>query len=191
MGKAVGAQFGYALLEGTGTLAVDLTGEGGTEDSILASLAGKIEIDMPEGARLGVDVDALAAAAAANSLDGGWGIAARGATAVDNLSAHFLASRGLLTSETLKANAGERAIMAAGSVNVAERALDLRVTRTGALARDGGLGEAAPAQTFRVNGHWDAPSIRSLSQPDKAALPAGPGTDPRGVGAPRADDDRG
>lgn len=178
MARATETHLGHALLEGTGTLNIEVTGTGGTEEAVLSSLDGRVELQMPQGARLGVGIDALARTASANPLEGGWGDAASQETRLDTLSARFIASDGVLTTETLRAGTGDKVITGSGNVNVAGRTLDLTVLVTGAPSGDVATpaSEPSPLASFRVTGHWDAPSIRAATPANKAEL--SPAQDP-------------
>jgi AsmA protein len=163
VGKMVGQRFGRTALEGFGTVDVDLAGEGDTEAAVLASLSGKVEVDMPEGARLGLNVEGLAAAAGAASQPGIWGAAAEGATAVDSFVAKFAATGGVFTAEAVKADTGAKVVTAEGTVSVAERELDVTVSiagePAGKAAATPGTGGPAPSEGFRVQGSWAAPTV--------------------------------
>ena len=186
MSRAARALFGHPAVEGVGTLAVDFTGEGQTEEAIVASLAGRMDIDLPEGARLGVDVGALTSVTETAPQDG-WGPAVKGATALDSLAARFLATGGVLTVLSVTGSADATTFLAAGSVNVAERALDLTVSVTRGTPNDkDAAGDAAPAKGFQLRGPWASPTIRRLAPPGKSSeAPAPPGT------VPPLDQDRG
>jgi uncharacterized protein involved in outer membrane biogenesis len=167
VGKMIGQRLGPSALEGFGTIDVDLAGEGDTEAAVLASLSGKIEVDMPEGARLGVDVEGLAAAAGTTSQPGIWGAAADGATAVDSFVAKFAATGGVFTAEAVKADTGEKVVTAEGTVSLAERAIDVTVSIADELAGSAaeGAGELVPAEGFRVRGPWAAPTVSPVDFP--------------------------
>jgi AsmA protein len=174
MGRAAGAYFGRPTVEGLGRLAVDLSGEGGTPDAILASLSGNVEIDMPEGARIGVDVDGIAKAVESRAQDSGLGAFANGVTDVDSLIARFAASSGVFTAQAVQANAGARVVTAAGTISTAERALDLTILVAGGFARENGLEPAPAAKSFRVLGPWAAPSVRPVAGAGKLGYVNGP-----------------
>ena len=183
MARATESHLGHALLEGTGTLDIDVAGRGETEDAVLSSLDGHIELQMPQGARLAVGIEALAQAARASPLAGGWGDAATQATRLDTLSARFLASDGVLTTETLRGAAGDKVITGSGNVNVAERTLDVIVRIAGAPAAGAAEPGAEPASpaSFRVTGHWEAPSIRPASPADKVEVRPAQSSTPRPI----------
>jgi AsmA protein len=181
VGKMIGQRLGPSALEGFGTVDVDLAGEGDTEAAVLASLSGKVEVDMPEGARLGVDVEGLAASAGTASQPGIWGAAADGATAVNSFMAKFAATGGVFTAEAVKADTGEKVVTAEGTVSLAERAIDVTVSIADELAGSAatGTGELVPAEGFRVSGPWAAPTVSPVdiplapsSHPANAPLPA-------------------
>jgi AsmA protein len=168
VGKMVGQRLGRATLEGFGTVDVDLAGEGDTEAAVLASLSGKVEVDMPDGGRLGVDVEGLAAAAGTATQPGIWGAAADGATSVDSFVAKFAATGGVFTAEAVKAETGEKVVTAEGTVSLAERALDVTVSIADELTKSGapaGTGEILPAEGFRVSGPWAAPTVSPVAAP--------------------------
>lgn len=176
VGKMVGQRLGRSALEGFGTLDVDLAGEGGTEAAVLASLSGTVEVDMPDGARLGVNVEGLAAAAGTAPQPGIWGVAADGATAVDSFVAKFAATGGVFTAEAVKADTGEKVVTAEGTVSLAERALDVTVSIADELAKNGTIGGPALSEGFRVRGPWAAPTVSPVGLP--LAPDAHPGSEP-------------
>jgi uncharacterized protein involved in outer membrane biogenesis len=151
-------RFGRTPLEGLGTVDVDLAGAGTSEAAVLASLSGKVEVSMPEGARLGVDVERLAAAAGGPAEAGSLQSGVEGATAVDKLVARFAAYGGVFTADEIKADAGDKVVTAEGTVSVPERALDMTVSIDSTPAGNGGpTGDDAGG--FRVKGPWTAPTI--------------------------------
>ncbi len=130
---------------------------------------------MPEGARLGVNVEGLAAAAGTASQPGIWGAAAEGATAVDSLVAKFAATGGVFTAEAVKADTGAKVVTAQGTVSLADRAIDVTVSIADELAKGGttGTGELVAAEGFRVQGPWAAPTVSPVDVPPQpSARPA-------------------
>jgi uncharacterized protein involved in outer membrane biogenesis len=173
LGRMVGQRLGPTALEGVGNLDVDLAGEGETEAAVLASLSGKVEVDMPEGARLGVNVEGLAAAAGTPQQPGIWSAAADGQTAVDSFVAKFAATGGVFTAEAVTADTGARVVTAEGTVSLAERALDVTVSIADEPAAKGAVtGTLIPAEGFRVSGPWSAPTVGPVD------VPPTPGTRP-------------
>lgn len=172
MARASEFHLGHAVFEGPGTVVVDLTGAGGSEEAVMATLSGKINIEMGQGARIGVDIEGLSQTARATPTAGGWGEAAKRTTAVDSLVARFDATNGVLTSEVLRAKTAEKSINGAGSIDVAERTLDLTVTSVGILTEAGlAQDDRSAVDAFRIIGRWEAPSIRGAAHPGKAELP--------------------
>ncbi len=150
---------------------------------MLSSLDGRVELQMPQGARLGVGIDAQPGRQA-QTRSKEDGDAASQETRLDTLSARFIASDGVLTTETLRAGTGDKVITGSGNVNVAGRTLDLTVLVTGAPSGDVATpaSEPSPLASFRVTGHWDAPSIRAATPANKAEL-----SGPRPCGGPDPD----
>jgi AsmA protein len=188
MGKTIGAYLGRSAVEGYGTLALDLSGAGRTGDAILESLAGSIALDMLEGARLGVDVEGLAKAAAGSAPNEAsqpsaekWSALMEQATAVDNLVARFAASGGVFTAQSLSAGVGETDVIAAGAVDLSRRALDLTVSLARGAAKEPAAGKEGFNRAFRVHGPWQAPGISGVPPPGKSAAPGDFGASPIGT----------
>ncbi len=146
VGRMIGQRFGRSPLEGFGSLDVDLAGVGGTEADVLASLTGKVEVDMQEGARLGVNVEGLAAAAGTASQPGIWNAAADGATTVDSFVAKLAATGGVFTAEAVKADTGAKVVTAEGTVSLSDRALDVTVSIANELGKTGAAAQVRLAQ---------------------------------------------
>jgi len=171
------ARFSRPMLEGVGNLALDLAGEGSTDATVLASLSGKVAVDMVEGGRLGFNTDALAGAASANSSAAALTAVTASSITVDRVVARFTAERGVLTAEKVEASDAERMLTATGSFGLADRTVDLTLTlapsRDAALAR--GLSTSAGSaatSAFRVRGPWRAPAITIVTRPGKSAEPS-------------------
>jgi AsmA protein len=190
VGKVVGDRLGRLSLEGYGTVTVDLSAVGATTTAFLSTLSGKVEVDMPEGARLGLSVERLAKAAESESQSGIWGAAVDGATSIDSLVAKFAALDGVLTAEGVTADTGEKLLTAEGTVSLSERALDVTVSiadETKSAKPDGpGAPEPAPAEGFRVSGPWTAPTLSPVNLPRDGD----PALDP-GPAVHKPSDDRG
>lgn len=169
VGKVVGDRLGRLSLEGYGTVTVDLSAVGATSAAFLSTLSGKVEVDMPEGARLGLSVERLAKAAETESQSGIWGAAVDGATSIDSLVAKFAALDGVLTAEGVTADTGEKLLTAEGTVSLSERALDVTVSiaddAKSATPAAPGAPEPARAEGFRVSGPWTAPTLSPVNLP--------------------------
>jgi AsmA protein len=167
----VGPHLGSAAIDGAGDIRLDLAAAGATGGEIVKSLAGKLSLDMTDGGRVGLDLDALRAAAAAATPVAGWGAVGAGTTAVSELAARLTVARGVLTVEALEATAGARTVTALGTVDIDGSALDLllSIAPTAGLARalpaGGAPGDASDegsntaSGAYKVHGPWSDPTI--------------------------------
>lgn len=173
--KAIGMHLGGPALEGSGDVSIDLAGEGATAAEILSSLSGNVSLDMREGARLGMSVEALAAMSDAAQHAAGWGNVAGGSTAVDTLVARFTASRGIFTASDIEAANSDRTIKALGTISASDRLMDLTVSIVpGTAQAPPKSDDPAQAPAYRLQGPWAAPSISKVPPPGKSALPLPP-----------------
>ncbi|WP_334146083.1 AsmA family protein [Hyphomicrobium sp.] len=181
---------GPAAIDGAGDIRLDLAAAGATEDDIVKSLSGKLSLDMTDGGRVGLDLDALPAAAAAATPVAGWGAVGAGKTAVSELAARLSVARGVLTVDTLEATAGARTVTASGTVDIGGRALDLLLsvapTSGGARALPAGSapGDAsddasnAASGAYKLHGPWSDPTITRAGSGRAAGTSPPDGRDP-------------
>jgi uncharacterized protein involved in outer membrane biogenesis len=179
--KAIGMHLGGPAIEGSGDLSIDLAGEGATAAEILSTLSGNLSLDMREGARLGMSVDALAALSEAAPNSAGWGNVMGSSTAVDTLVARFTATRGVFTAGDIEAANSDRTIKALGTISTSDRLVDLTVSVAPGAAQVK-AGDPAQPPAYRVQGPWAAPSISKVPPPGKSALPFPP-VDPSAPGS--------
>lgn len=167
---------GPAVLDGVGTIKLDLAAEGASETQLIRSLSGTMSVEMREAGRLGIDVDALPKAATAVPPDG-WGAAASGTTAISALSARFKALGGVFTADGVEARVGgNRTARVIGSVDIDSAAVDFVLSldeEPGTEAKSG-----KPVGAFRIQGPWAAPAIRPAVPGRAAQGAAKPGRDP-------------
>jgi len=167
---------------GAGTVAVELSAHGSTEQQILASMSGTVAVNLDEGGQLGINLDALPAAATAATAGppvDGWGPVGAATTPVEKLAARFFARNGTLTTDTVMATVGDRRLTVTGTVDVDKAALDLVLSLAPAPAAEG-AGDAGTRKTlgaFRVKGPWSAPAI-SPAPPGRSARDGIPGSRP-------------
>jgi AsmA protein len=168
------AVFDYPpLLSGRGEVSLDLAATGATRTELAGTLAGKIMLHVGDGGRLGIDLEALMAAARAKEL-AGWA-AGRGSTTVDEIVARFRVSGGTIGVEAVKLQTGGRSIVGSGGIDFANRELDVQLMLAPpAPAVAPGAREAPAADRLSVQGPWIAPAIRWIAATDKAALPVLP-----------------
>jgi AsmA protein len=169
-----GLRAGPAMIDGTGDLTLDLTAHGADRFDIASSLAGTVALEIRDGARIGIDLDALPRAAQAEDPSQGWALATAGTTVVNHLDARFTAANGVLTAGPVKADLGDRTLGLTGTIDVDKSALDLVLSLTGA---DGAAGSAHSVGAFKLQGPWSAPSIKA-AEPGKAARSMVTGSDP-------------
>lgn len=157
---------GPAVLDGVGTLKLDLATEGASESELIRALAGTVSVEMREASRLGIDVNVLEKAVAATPDTGGWGVAASSTTTLSGLSARFSALGGVLTADGVEARMGNRSARVIGSVDIDSAAIDFVLSLD---ERPGAEGESGkPVGAFRIQGPWAAPVIRP-AEPGRAA----------------------
>lgn len=163
----VAPRLGPAAIDGAGDIRVDLNAAGTNEADVVRSLSGKVSLEMSEGGRLGIDIDALPQAAIAATPASGWGAVGAGSTNVSRLAASFTAIHGVLITDAVEAATEDRSVRAAGSVDIDKNALDLvvSITPTPGAGVDAG-GKALGA--FKIHGPWSDPTI-TRSGPGKAA----------------------
>lgn len=175
-GPVATAVLGAPVLTGTTLLTVDLASSGRTPAEVLRRLSGKVSLAAPEGGKLGFDLKALRAPGK-DSPAPGWGAFGKASTSVDQLEARALIVEGILTMDALRARAGTTALGAKGSIDLAERTMDLRlISKPNVPAIERGKPvppvDMTGAETVSVRGSWQAPVVRAM--PPEAAG-AGPG----------------
>lgn len=178
MATVAAPRLGPAAIDGQGDIRLDVSATGSNEADILKSLAGTISLDMSEGGRIGLDLEALPAAAAAApgpSPTEGWGAVGSGSTSVGRLAARLTAARGTLTTDAVEATVGDRLVTALGAVDIDKGALDLVLSI--APAPGAANAPAGTLGTFKIEGPWSAPTILRVG-PGKAADATWLGRDP-------------
>jgi AsmA protein len=160
-GPAGTALFGATVLTGRSTLSLDLAAAGQTPAEIVRGLSGKVALTMAEGARVGLDIKALRAAAKADGPPG-WGLLAKGQTGLEQIEARALIRDGVLITETVQARSGAVGVTASGRVDLAERTLDLHLSVKPNVPADKPLKPAdmAGAEAVTVRGFWQGPFVR-------------------------------
>ncbi len=145
---------GYDGLEGAATGQVKLLGVGNTVSAIMSSLSGSGNIEMGTGRFTGFDLHALM------DPDGGDG----GTTVFDALSASYLISNGVLTTDDFAATLPLLTATGVGEIGIAQQDMDIVLTPT-AFAGEGSTGISVP---LRVHGPWNdlsyTPDLSSLEE---------------------------
>lgn len=166
LATVVAPRLGPAALDGSADIRLDLTAGGVSEADLRKSLTGTLSMDMSEGGRLGINLDALPRAAASPAAADSWTAATAGSTAVSRLTAQFTASNGILTADSVEVQTDTRKVTAAGTVDIDRSAVDLVLSITGAP----GVADASKASVgaFKIQGPWSAPTV-TRAEPGKAA----------------------
>jgi AsmA protein len=157
------ALFGANVVTGRSTLSVDVTAAGQTPAELLRAISGKAALAMAEGARVGLDVKAMRAAAIKAGGAPGWGVLAKGQTSLEQVEARCLLRDGVLITELVQARAGPLGLAATGRVDLSERTLDLHLAVKPNAATDKPLTSAdmLGAEAVTVRGFWQEPFVRA------------------------------
>ena len=140
---------GIAWLEGKGNMSASLTARGRTQQEMVATLKGSVEVALEQGRIKGFDIVKVLAAVG-HAIQQGW--PASGDTAFSNLAASFTIADGIATVKDLKLEHPSLSMTAAGDVDLLRRAIDLRADPrliTGAGGETSGLPVAVV-----VKGPW-------------------------------------
>lgn len=165
------ARLGQTVLEGSGNLVAELSGHGATDADVLSSLSGKVELNMAEGGRLGIDTEALPASPAEEvsmrSL-------AASSTWVDRVVARVSAENGIFRADCLEAWTREHRLVGEGSVNIPDREIDmtLSVSPAGAGAKASAIVGGSAATEYRVSGPLSAPAVTAVKDTTKPVEPS-------------------
>jgi AsmA protein len=169
VGRPVQAVFGHPTVQGRGFVTADLTANGNTGESLLRSLDGKMSVSLAEGGRVGLDINALAAAGNAQP-DGTWQDVSARAIAIDKLDARFVVDDGIIRAQSAEALSGDRALKAEGTISLLEHRLDMElavgdvtletIDNVDVPAKVGEL-KLKKREIINVHGPWSAPAIRA------------------------------
>lgn len=178
LATVVAPRLGPAVIDGAGDIRLDLSASGASEAEVLRSLSGKLSLVMDEGGRLGLDLEALPAAALATAPAEGWGAVGSGATTVSRLTATFAATNGMLAADTVEAALEDRIVTASGTVDLDNSALDLVLSVAPALGAAKPIPAGKVLGAFKVHGPWTAPAITRAESGRAAGAAATSGADP-------------
>lgn len=159
LATVVAPRLGPAVIDGAGDIRLDLSASGASEAEVMRSLSGKLSLTMDEGGRLGVDLEALPAAALATGPAEGWGPVGSGATTVSRLTASFTAANGILAAEAVEATADDRIVTASGTVDLDNNDLDLVLSIAPTLGAANPIPVGKAVGAFKIHGPWSAPTI--------------------------------
>ena len=157
-------------LEGTGALAMDVTGHGVSQQAIMQSLRGTASVTVKNGAVRGVDLAAVARSVQ-NLLSGSLSMATSDKASTDFAEAggSFTIANGVMHNSDFHLLNPFVRITGSGDIDLGQRTLNFRVEPKAVLTREG-QGGARDASglgvPFLVSGPWTKPSYK----PDMKAV---------------------
>jgi AsmA protein len=187
--EVLGPHLGPAAISGYGQVALDLSGEGHTGDAVVASLNGTVSLEMPEGGNIGLDLEGLTKAAsdpAHKPADtNAWRPFLQQQTQIDSLVARFAVTGGVVAAQAVSAERGDQSVIAAGAVDLDNRALDITVSIARASPDGSSANKSDLAAIFRVQGPWRAPDVSVEPIPGRSPAPGETAPWPVGAVPPR------
>ncbi len=132
---------GVKQIEGTGTIALDVSSHGTNPDAIMRALSGKGSIDLHDGRLTGVDIGAVARTIQA-VLNGAEGPGAF--TDYSSMTGSFAVTSGVLAANDFQLNGPLIDANGAGTVDLGNRTIDFRIVPT--IAKLG--------VPFHIKGPW-------------------------------------
>lgn len=158
---------GIAWLDGTADFNATISGTGKTQQEMISTLKGEVQIALANGWLRGLDMD-LALGAVAREMQKGWPGAGRGETPFTSLAASFTLADGIAAMKILKLESASLTMTGTGEIDLLRRALDLRVDPR-LITAASGEATGLPVDIV-VKGPWGAPRL----YPDMANMVANP-----------------
>lgn len=156
-GPLVNALVGRPILQGRANVVADLAGGGSTLRDLMHGLAGKVTIKVQEGARIGLDLKAMSAAARAKGFVG-WEPGMRGISSFDEIDLRLVLRDGSMLTETAQARAGDSVWSASGVTNVLSERIDMRLSHTVGASP---AAKAKPSAILELKGSLRTPTVSS------------------------------
>jgi AsmA protein len=161
LASCLGQIFGLHKLEGRGTLALDVEGEGASVLALTHTLNGTASVDAHDGALAGINVEELLRRLEKRPLSGN-GDFRSGRTPFDRLILNVKIEQGMISVIDLHIDGPSVRLKVAGQASVPRRDLDLRGKATLVSTETANAFELP----FAVEGPWDDP----LVLPDASSL---------------------
>lgn len=167
--------FGVRGIDGRGTLTADLVANGATVRQMLTAVSGTLDVDMPKGGRLGLDLRAFdvhlkGVRQAGVPLSQSFARAQKGATTISSLRASILLTGGRLSTRSFKAHYAGRAAHLTGRADFSSRLVDMRLLIVEQPAVDSTAakpvipdGRPLVGSLTRVTGDWRTPHVAASS----------------------------
>jgi AsmA protein len=162
MAAPLADMFGFHRLEGTGSGSMEVSGTGASVADLSRSLEGRANINLANGALVGIDLADLMQKIERRPLSARFESSYGGRTTFDAAQASFKISQGMARTTDCRMNNGSLSVTLAGQSNIALRSLDM----AGLANWSDGEGASPFRLPFRVYGGWDVPVV----EPDTEAL---------------------
>jgi AsmA protein len=160
--RGIGALTGNRHLEGTGSLAIALTGSGNSVNAITRDLRGNAELTVLNGTLAGVNIENALRTLSRKPLAAFSGLRG-GRTPFERFVTRIAINEGNATFEQARVESGSIVVALGGLASIPQRHLDLRGVASLIAPADAANGVAMP---FLVHGNWDSPRL----SPDGPAL---------------------
>ncbi len=156
-----------AWLDGNGLLSATLEARGHTQQEMVSTLSGELQVSLAGGALKGISIP-RSVAIVSREIQEGWATDEQSSTEFTTLKTDFAIADGIASIKTLKLESPSLSMSATGGIDLLRQALDLRVDprlRTG----NGGEMAGLPVAIV-VQGPWGRPRI----YPDVAGILTNP-----------------
>jgi AsmA protein len=160
---------GFGWLEGRGSIALALAGQGASERQVVSSLNGRLAVKMSNGAIRGADVAKILSAIEQVRLEG---LGAADKTQFNEFSATFLIANGVAQNQDLRLTGPRVAVSGSGSVALAGRSIDYsaRTRLIGGAPSPGAVISIGNLEIpLRIEGPWSKPNVSIVGQEGLAA----------------------
>jgi AsmA protein len=155
-------EFGW--LDGRGTIAVALAGQGQSERQIVESLRGKVELSVSNGAIVGVDVGRMLGGIEKGRFSG-LRTNPEDRTPFSEFGGSFVIANGVAQNQDLKLNSPHLQVSGSGSANLAQRQVDY-IVRPKIAASHSGDGSVVSLAGLEVPVHVEGPWEKPTFTPD-------------------------
>jgi AsmA protein len=159
-------EFGW--LDGRGTIAVALAGQGQSERQIVESLRGKVELTVTNGAIVGVDVGRMLGGIEKGRFSG-LRTSPEDKTPFSEFSGSFVIANGVAQNQDLKLVSPHLQVSGSGSANLAQRQVDY-IVRPKVAASHNGDGSVVSLAGLEVPVHVEGPWEKPTFTPDVKAV---------------------
>jgi len=152
---------GFQSLEGTGTIAIDLTASGASQRAIVAALNGTAKVEFANGAIRGINI-AKTVRSLTTGIVSGWQSNDAEKTDFASLGASFKVARGQAQTDDLHLSGPLVRMTGAGNVDLPGRTLKFRVDPQVVASLEGQGGKtdlAGLGVPIMIAGPWAKPSI--------------------------------